>query len=136
MKETLLAYEIPPKVVTLVMLLHTGTTAKMVTPDGSSEDFDALAGVLQGGTLASYIFVIVLDCLLRNTISEVGDEVSFTTKHRRSKGYPAEYLTDLDFADDIVLLSDNMEKVQRLLLATEEWALSVGLCISKGKKEY
>ena len=29
-----------------------------------------------------------------------------------------------------------MEKAQRLLSATEEWALSVGLCIKKGKAEY
>ena len=29
-----------------------------------------------------------------------------------------------------------MEKAQRLLSATEEWALSVGLCIKKGKTEY
>ena len=43
---------------------------------------------------------------------------------------------DLDFADDIAVLSEDMEKAQRLLSATEEWALSVGLCIKKGKTEY
>ena len=58
-KEILLAYGIPPKVVTLVMLLHTGTTAQLVTLEGPNEDFDVLAGVLQGDTRAPYIFVLL-----------------------------------------------------------------------------
>jgi hypothetical protein len=45
-------------------------------------------------------------------------------------------LTDLDFADDITLLSDNMADAQRLLAAVEHWALVVGLKINKGKTEY
>ena len=50
-------------------------------------------------------------------------------------GSPAE-LTDLDFADDIALLSDNMADAQRLFLAIEHWALAVGLRINKKKTEY
>ena len=40
-------------------------------------------------------------------------------------------LTDLNFADDIALLSDNMADAQQLLAAVEHWALAVGLKINK-----
>ena len=36
-------------------------------------------------------------------------------------------ITDLDFAEYIALLSDNMADDQRLLLAVEHWALAIGL---------
>ena len=42
----------------------------------------------------------------------------------------------MDFADDIALVSDNMENAQKLLLAVETWSLSVGLRINKKKTEY
>ena len=135
LKEILLAYGIPEKVVALVMIFYIGTTAQVITPDGPSEEFDISAGVLQGDTLAPFIFVIVVDYVLRNNIIETGEEVGFTTVPRKSRRCPAKYITDLDFADDIALLSDDKEKAQRLLLSTEEWALSVGLCINKSKTE-
>ena len=46
--------------------MYVGTRAKVVTPDGNSEDCDILAGVLQGDTRPSSI---VLDYTLKKTIS-------------------------------------------------------------------
>ena len=45
-------------------------------------------------------------------------------------------LTNLDFADDIAVLSDNMEAAQRMLGAVEHWVVAVGSKINKGKTEY
>ena len=39
--------------------------AKVKSPDGNTEYFDIIAGVLQGDTLAPYLFVIVLDYAMR-----------------------------------------------------------------------
>ena len=76
-----------------------------------------------------------MDYVLRNTISEVGEESGFTTNSRKSRRYPAEYITDLNFAVDMALLSDDMYKAQSLLQTIEEWALSVGLHINRDKTD-
>ena len=38
------------------------------SPDGDAEYFDIIAGVLQGDTLAPYLFIICLDNVLRTSI--------------------------------------------------------------------
>ena len=45
-----------------------GTRAKVVTPDCHREEFDILAEVVQGHTLAPFLFVIVLDYMFRKAI--------------------------------------------------------------------
>ena len=118
------------------MSLYTGTTAHVLTPDGPSDSFGVSAGVLQGDTLAPYIFVLVVDYVMRRAIDEAGEECGFQTQRRRSRRYPAKYLTDLDFADDIALLSSTIQSAQRLLSSVEHCALSVGLRINRKKTEY
>ena len=44
--------------------------------------------------------------------------------------------SDLDYADDIALLSSNFENAQKLLTRVEEEALKVGLKINRVKTEY
>ena len=43
-------------------------------------------------------------------------------------------LTDLDFADDLALLSDNIAKAQQLLPDLEEAASKVGLQLNANKR--
>ena len=40
------------------MMLNSNTKAKVRSPDGDTDFFDIVAGVLQGVTLAPYLFVI------------------------------------------------------------------------------
>ncbi len=51
-------------IVEAVGKMYENTKAKVVSPDGETELFDLLAGVLQGDTLAPYLFIIVLDYAL------------------------------------------------------------------------
>ncbi len=44
--------------------MYIDTRAVVVTPDGGTEEFDILAGVLHGDTLAPYLFIIALDYAL------------------------------------------------------------------------
>ena len=46
------AYGIPARIVDLINLLYINTRGKVITPDGDTDLFDILAGVLQGDTLA------------------------------------------------------------------------------------
>ena len=50
------------------MTSHTET--KVLTPDGITEAFRIIAGVLQGDTLAPYLFIIVLGYALREAIDK------------------------------------------------------------------
>ena len=43
------------------MILYRNTKVKVRSPDGDTEYFDIVAGVLQGDTLAPYLFIICLD---------------------------------------------------------------------------
>ena len=78
----------------------------MVTADRCSADFEVEAGVLQGDTPPPSLFVIVGDYVLRGAIPD--DSIGFIIQKRRSQRHLAKYVTDLDFADDIVLLSGIM----------------------------
>lgn len=114
--------------------MYSGTRARVVTPDGKSEEFDILAGVMQGDTLAPFLFIIVLDYALKKAISGREQELGFTLTPRKSSRHPAVVLTDLDYADDISLLSDNMEQAQELLHRVELECTKVGLRINAVKK--
>ncbi|CAK6977732.1 uncharacterized protein LOC114950604 [Scomber scombrus] len=107
MVKILKAYGVPPNLLRAIETMHAGTRSKVVTPDGNTEEFDILAGVMQGDTLAPFLFIIVLDYALRKAISGREQDLGFTLTPRRSKRHPAVFLTDLDYADDISLLSNN-----------------------------
>ena len=97
--------------------------------------FDVTAGVLQGDTLAPYLFIITLDYVMRTALTNYED-MGFTLDERRSSRNPAIHLTDADFADDLALLSDTIEKAQLLLLRVENAAQIVGLQRNVTKTEF
>ncbi len=107
MLDILTAYGIPTKIVQAIGKLYEGTEAMVRTPDGNTEFFKIVAGVLQGVTLAPYIFIIVLDYVLRISLDDCQD-LGFTLHQRRSSRSPAVTLTDVDFADDLALLADTL----------------------------
>ena len=85
--------------------------------------------------IATYLFIIVLDYALRKAISGREQELGFTLTPRRSRRHPTVVLTDLDYADDISLLSDNVEQAQELLHRVELECAKVGLRLNAKKTE-
>ena len=67
--------------------------------------FDIVASVLQGDTLALYLFIKCLDNELRSSI-DLMKENGLTQEKAWSRRYPARAITDVDYADDITLLSN------------------------------
>jgi len=61
MMQILRAYGIPPNLLQAIERMYTNTKARVISPDGETELFDITAGVLQGDTLAPFLFIIVLD---------------------------------------------------------------------------
>ena len=63
MMRILRAYGIPQDVVNAISLLYKDTKAKVLTPDGETDISNIRGGVLQGDTLAPYLFAIVIDVM-------------------------------------------------------------------------
>ena len=135
MMKILRAYGIPQELVNAITLLYEDTKAKVQTPDGETDLFDILAGVLQGDTLAPYLFAIVIDYVMRQAIGDKAEELGFKLHQRRSSRIPAKVITDLMFADDIALLSEEIDQAQELIKRVEEEAEKVGLHVNAKKTE-
>ena len=74
------AYGIPDSIVDIInIILNVNTKGKVITPDGDTELFYILAGVLQGDTLAPYLFIIALDYCMRQALSSINIETMSAT---------------------------------------------------------
>ena len=133
MLRILKAYGVPEIIVEAIGDTYSQTKAKVISPDGITEDFEITAGVLQGDTLAPYLFIIVLDYALRNAINGKEAELGLQISRKRSRRSPAKYVTDLDFADDIALISEEIQQAQSLLKRVEEACSEVGLRMNAKK---
>ena len=76
-----------------------------------------------------------MDYVLRNSVDNINNK-GFQIHPRKSSRYPAQHLTDTDFADDIALISNSLQDAQDLLLALEEASNCVGLYLNEKKTEY
>ena len=133
--QILASYGIPATIIRAIKAAYIHTTAQVITEDGNSNCFKTEAGVLQGDTLAPYLFIIMIDYIMRTSTNE-SNHLGLTISERQSRRYPATKLTDTDFADDIALFSDSIEDAQSLLTLVVNAAKSVGLNINEDKTEY
>ena len=62
--EILLAYGVPKKIVDAISIFYKNTVAQVITQDGETAFFEITTGVLQGDTLALYLFIVALDYAL------------------------------------------------------------------------
>ena len=113
------SYGIPDKLVDVKNGSYVNTIANVYSSDSLSEEFDLVAGVLQGDTLSPYLFIIVLDYAIRKAINGHEEELGFTIVLRRSLRLHPNVLADLYFADDIALLSNTVSQARELLLRVE-----------------
>ena len=133
MFKILKAYGIPSRLLMAIKSMYTNTRARVVTTDGTSDEFEITTGVLQGDTLAPFLSIVVLDCALRITVDGRERELGLTLQPHRSRRHPAKALTDLDFADDIALFSNYTSQAQKLLTHVEEKCHQVGIITNEPK---
>ena len=108
---------------------------KARSPDGDTEYFDIVAGVLQGHMLAPYLFIICLDYVLRTSIDKIREN-GFKLTKKRSKRYPAKTITDADYADDLALLANTPNQAETLLHSLERATAGISLHVNSHKTEY
>ena len=66
----LFVYGTPKAIIYMISVLHAYTCAKVITPYGETKEFQISKGVLQGDTLAPFLFVIVLDYAMSMSIKD------------------------------------------------------------------
>ena len=135
MEQILLAYGLRKETVAAITILYKNIKVKVRSPDGDTEYFDIVAGVLQGDTLAPYLFIICLDDVLRTSIDKIREN-GIVLKKKRSRRYPAKTITDADYADDIALLANTPNQAETLLHSFERSAAGIGLHANAHKTEY
>ena len=135
MEQILLAYGIPKKNVAAITILYRNTKVKVQSPDGDTEYFDIVAGVLQGDTLAPYLFIICLDYVLRTSIDKIREN-GFELTKKKSRRYPAKTITDADYTDDIAILANTPDQAETLLHSLEQAAAGIDLYVNAHKTEY
>jgi len=135
-EEALTELNVPKELITAIMGTLRGASTSVRTPDGNTESFDISAGVLQGDTLAPYIFICIIDIILRIALK---GKAGFRFEFR--KGKERESLTDLDYADDIIIFvelagngeTECQEILQSLQIISAKFGLKINL--AKGKTE-
>ena len=106
--------------------------AKALSTNGEIEFSDILAGVQQSETLPSYLFII-FGCAVGKTLNGMEEELGYQIRRRQSKRIPPECITDLDFADDIMLISEQIKQAQTLLDRVESETADFGLMANPKK---
>ena len=135
MEQILLAYGLPKETVTAIIILYRNTKVKVRSPDGDTDYFDVVTGVLQGDTLAPYLFIICLDYVHRTSIDKI-KENGFKLTKERSRMYPAKTITDADYADDIAFLANAPTQAETLLHSLERAGAGISLHVNAHKTEY
>ena len=75
MFEILRLYGIPEGIIAAIKVMYTDNSSTVMTTDGETQAFPTLAGILQGDTLAPFLFIMVVDYIMRvsvDTITEKG----------------------------------------------------------------
>ena len=125
-KAALKAFHVPQFLIDAILKMYSGHQGIVRNSDGLSAPFNITAGVLQGDTLAPFLFDLVLDCILRKTLSHCNTNgLQFQT-----------HIHDLDFADDIVLICGTAHEAQKRLIRLAKLSRHCGLEINLKKTKF
>ena len=103
-------YGIPEALVSAISVLYKNSKSAVMVDGGLSDPFDVTTGVLQGDVLTPFLFVVLVDYLLKKATLQL--DYGVLTHPRCSRRHPAKSLNDLDFADDITLLESSISRAQ------------------------
>ena len=73
---------------------------------------------------------------MRIALHEREDKLGFQLRKRKSRKVPPITFTDMDFTDDIALVSEGIKEAQEMLIRVEKSAKRVGLSMNTGTMKY
>ena len=121
------SYGIPRKIIHMVQMLYENSECVVLDEGEESEWLNVKTGVKQGDVMSGFIFLTVVDWIMRrNTTAgnKTGIRWNFTSK-----------LEDLDFVDDIALVSSCYTHMQTNTRQLNQFAARTGLTLNKKKTQ-
>ena len=88
------SYGIPTKPVRMVGAMNDGSQCAVVDDTGQTDWFDVKSGVKQGCNMSGFLFLLVIDWIMRRTVEGANTGIRWKLWSK---------LDNLDFADDIAL---------------------------------
>ncbi|VDO94892.1 unnamed protein product [Schistosoma margrebowiei] len=117
-------YGVPEKIVNIIRNSYDGLQCKVVHGEQLTDAFQVRTGVRQGCLLSPFLFLLVVDWIMKTSTSEGKHGIQWTAQNQ---------LNDLDFSDHLVLLSHTHKQMQIKTASVAAVSASVGLNIHKGK---
>ncbi|XP_056009407.1 uncharacterized protein LOC130051481 [Ostrea edulis] len=118
MWKILSAYGLPDKIVALVKAFYNNYECCVIHNGKQSDWFNVHTGVRQGCIISLLLFITAIDWCMRSTLGNENTGIRWTLES---------FLEDLDFADDVCLISSNKQQMQRKTARLETTAQYIGL---------
>ena len=93
---------IPEKIISLIRCTYQNMSCKVAHAGQLSDNFEVKTGVQQGCLLSPFLFLLVIDWIIKTTTAGRRNGLQWT---------PWKQLDDLEFADDLALLSHNYSQI-------------------------
>ncbi|VDO64417.1 unnamed protein product [Schistosoma margrebowiei] len=116
----------PQKIITIIQSSYDGLHCKIVHGGQLTKSFEVKTGVRQGCLLSPFLFLLVIDWIMRTSTSEGKHGIQWTSRMQ---------LDDLDFADDLALLSQKQQQMQEKTNSVAAASAAIGLNIHKRKSK-
>lgn len=127
-------YGIPAKYVRLIQCVYKDSEAAVLVDGERTDWFRVETGVRQGCIWSPLLFGVLIDFVLRKACDANQTGIPLKKRMRTLFGIePAEYLADLDYADDVTLVVTDNPRGDRALHSLSMAGGEVGLPISKPK---
>ena len=117
-------YGVPTKLVNLIKNTYEGMSCRVVHEGQLTDSFGVKTGVRQGCLLSPFLFLLVIDWIMKNSTADRKNGIQWTL---------FDQLEDLDFADDLALLSQNHQQMQDKTTELVATSSQAGLKIHEGK---
>ena len=117
-------YGIPEKIITIIRPFYDDFQCAVEDQGEACEWFNIKTGVKQGCNMLGFLFLIIMDWVMRRTVKSGENRIRWRL---------TSMLDDLDFADDVALLSSTKQHIQNKTTRMNNEARRVGLKINKEK---
>ena len=122
--DILRAYGVPTKIIKLIKIFYDNYKCSVLHNGQLSDWFTVQTGVRQGCVISPLLFLVVVDWCMRSTLGNGNTGIRWTLNS---------FLEDLDFADDICLLSSNREHMQQKTTRLNTMSNQLGLIVNTQK---
>ena len=111
-------YEVPNKLVSLVKASYEGVSCKAIHGIHFTDSFQVKTWVKQGYLLSPFLFLVAIDWVMKTTTAHIRNGIQRTIWKQ---------LDDLDFADDLALLSNKHQHMHENTSELDTILAGVGL---------